>query len=200
MASRVSTCRKRHPMTDGWDGMSIWAQLWVLQRMAPLPVSWWGRRHWSKKPRPSLSSPRSVKDRFPGRCQQPVRWTDAGFDYQPYFTAENFCSDIWGSVKRHMRQSTGDKAYLSHPCSLRLQSDQSYIPQDVYTLKVVDESRFLRIDSRTSWSRIASVVQCPLVYHRSRKGCEIWIYWRKKSHSIWKPRYEGKEPTSRTLK
>jgi hypothetical protein len=38
---------------------------------------------------------RFVENRFPERCQQLVRRIDAGFHYRPYFTAKNFCGDIW---------------------------------------------------------------------------------------------------------
>lgn len=40
-----------------------------------------------------------------------------------------------------MRQSTGDKAYLDYPRSLRLQSDQSYIPEVFLERLHVESSR-----------------------------------------------------------
>lgn len=66
-----------------------------------------------------------------------------------------------------MRQSTGDKAHLDYPRSLRLQSDQSYTPEVFLERLHVKSSRLVACST--------ACISVEFPHCRSRKGGEIRI-------------------------
>lgn len=132
---------------------------------------------------------RFVENRFPERCQQLVWRIDAGFHYRPYFTAKNFCSDIWIPRIDQWRCPWGRVPEIrltwTDLAPLRLQSDQSHTPE-VFSGRLHAESSRWAAYSATCIPVVDRLrLELPLMKHRPcrvdcrwRMCCEIRIYSR----------------------